>query len=196
MTNILLVDDQTIVLQGIAKLLEVSGKVNICAMLDSGEACLEYLGSNPPPDIILLDIHMPGMKGLDVLKNINKTYDVPVIFLTTFDDEYLCQQAAELGAKGLLKKSIGLEELLLSVMKVAAGGHLFPTITSKNINHITPQEELIAHSLVQGKTNKEIAETHHLSPGTVRNYASNLFGKLGVRNRSEAVVKLKERGFF
>jgi len=101
-----------------------------------------------------------------------------------------------LGAKGLLKKNIGLEELLASILKVAAGGHLFPANTPKNISKMTAREDLIARSLVQGKTNKEIAAVHHLSPGTVRNYASNLFEKLGVRNRAEAVVKLKERGLF
>jgi len=196
MTKVLLVDDQTIVLLGIAKLLELSGDIDVLAMLSSGEACIDYLSKNPLPDVILLDIHMPEMNGIDVLKQINKSYTAPVIFLTTFDDEYLCQQAKELGAKGLLKKNIGLEELLASILKVAAGGHLFPANTPKNISKMTAREDLIARSLVQGKTNKEIAAVHHLSPGTVRNYASNLFEKLGVRNRAEAVVKLKERGLF
>lgn len=196
MTKVLLVDDQTIVLLGIAKLLEVSGDIEVLAMLSSGEACIEYLAEHPLPDVILLDIHMPEMNGIDVLKKINKSYTAPVIFLTTFDDEYLCQQAEELGAKGLLRKNIGLEELLASILKVAAGGHLFSANTRKNISKMTAREDLIARSLVQGKTNKEIAAVHHLSPGTVRNYASNLFEKLGVRNRAEAVVKLKERGLF
>lgn len=196
MTKVLLVDDQTIVLLGIAKLLEMSGDIDVLAMLSSGEACIDYLSKNPLPDVILLDIHMPEMNGIDVLKQINKSYTAPVIFLTTFDDEYLCQQAEELGAKGLLKKNIGLEQLLASILKVAAGGHLFPANTRKNISKMTAREDLIARSLVQGKTNKEIAAVHHLSPGTVRNYASNLFEKLGVRNRAEAVVKLKERGLF
>ena len=196
MTKVLLVDDQTIVLLGIAKLLEVSGDIDVLAMLSSGEACIDYLSKNPLPDVTLVDIHMSEMNGIDVLKQINQSYTAPVIFLTTFDDEYLCQQAEELGAKGLLKKNIGLEQLLASILKVAAGGHLFPANTPKNISKMTAREDLIARSLVQGKTNKKIAEVHHLSPGTVRNYASNLFEKLGVRNRAEAVVKLKESGLF
>lgn len=196
MKKALLVDDQNIVLLGIAKLLETSGKINVVAQLDSGRACIDYLENNPKPDIILLDVHMPEMNGLELIKSIKARWTIPVIFLTTFDDEYLKQQAIEAGAKGLLLKNIGLTDLIDSVLKVADGGTLFSAHKICNLSKMTERENCIAKSLVAGKTNKEIAEEQNLSPGTVRNYLSNLFDKLGVRNRSEAVVRLKERGLY
>lgn len=192
----LLVDDQNIVVLGIAKLLEFSGKIDVVGQLENGQACLDYLENNPKPDIILLDVHMPEMNGLELIKHIKARWDVPVIFLTTFDDKYLAEQAIEAGAKGLLLKNITLNELLDSVLKVAAGGSLFSTHQACTLHKMTNRENNIARSLVEGKTNKEIALEQNLSPGTVRNYLSNLFDKLDVRNRSEAVIKLKERGLF
>lgn len=196
MKKALLVDDQNIVLLGIAKLLEMSGKIEVVGQLDNGQACIDYLENNPKPDIILLDVHMPEMNGLELIKRIKMRWDTPVIFLTTFDDEYLKQQAIEAGAKGLLLKNIALNELIDSTLKVADGGTLFSVHKICNLSKMTERENCIAKSLVAGKTNKEIAEEQNLSPGTVRNYLSNLFDKLGVRNRSEAVVRLKERGLY
>jgi two-component system response regulator DesR len=196
MKKALLVDDQNIVLLGIAKLLEMSGKIDVVGQINNGQACLEYLENNPEPDIILLDVHMPEMNGLELIKRIKMRWETPVIFLTTFDDEYLKQQAIEAGAKGLLLKNIALNELIDSILKVADGGTLFSAHKICNLSKMTERENCIAKSLVAGKTNKEIAELQSLSPGTVRNYLSNLFEKLGVRNRAEAVVKLKERGIF
>ncbi|MFT6422735.1 MAG: two-component system response regulator DesR [Thalassolituus sp.] len=196
MKKALLVDDQNIVLLGIAKLLEMSGKIEVVGQLDNGQACIDYLENNPKPDIILLDVHMPEMNGLELIKRIKMRCDTPVIFLTTFDDEYLKQQAIEAGAKGLLLKNIALNELIDSTLKVADGGTLFSAHKICNLSKMTERENCIAKSLVAGKTNKEIAEEQNLSPGTVRNYLSNLFDKLGVRNRSEAVVRLKERGLY
>jgi two-component system response regulator DesR len=196
MKKALLVDDQNIVLLGIAKLLEMSGKIDVVGQINNGQACLEYLENNPEPDIILLDVHMPEMNGLELIKRIKMRWETPVIFLTTFDDEYLKQQAIEAGAKGLLLKNIALNELINSILKVADGGTLFSAHNLSNLSKMTERENRIAKSLVEGKTNKEIAELQSLSPGTVRNYLSNLFEKLGVRNRAEAVVKLKERGIF
>lgn len=196
MKKALLVDDQNIVLLGIAKLLEMSGKIDVVGQINNGQACLEYLENNAEPDIILLDVHMPEMNGLELIKRIKMRWETPVIFLTTFDDEYLKQQAIDAGAKGLLLKNIALNELINSILKVADGGTLFSAHNLSNLSKMTERENRIAKSLVEGKTNKEIAELQSLSPGTVRNYLSNLFEKLGVRNRAEAVVKLKERGIF
>jgi len=196
MKQVLLVDDQNIVLQGIASLLSVTGKVEVSGMLDSGEACLDYLRQGNRPDVILMDMHMPRMKGLEVLPEIQKITDIPVLFLTTFDDSYLRQQSRLLGAKGLLHKNIALDQLITSVMHVADGGTLFKDSERVEKEQFTPREQHIARALLEGKTNKEIAQVQDLSPGTVRNYLSNLFGKLGVRNRSEAVIRLKESGLF
>ncbi len=196
MIRVMLTDDQNIVLQGIATLLELSEQIEVIGRADSGENCLEQLAAGLRPDVILLDIHMPGMKGMDALRAIQATYDIPVIFLTTFDDAYLRRQGAELGAKGLLLKNIDLDELVDAITRVAAGANLLTTTDLPHTEHMTPRENLIARALAEGKTNKEIANQQNLSPGTVKNYTSNLFSKLGVRNRAEAVIRLKELGLF
>lgn len=196
MKKVLLVDDQNIVALGIAKLLEISGKIEVIDQLNNGADCLEYLATRLQPDVVLLDVHMEKMNGLEVLKKIRTEWSIPVIFLTTFDDEYLKHQAIEAGANGLLLKNIGLNDLIDSILKVASGKTLFSAKQLSNLNKMTERENCISRSLVEGKTNKEIAEEESLSPGTVRNYISNLFEKLGVRNRLEAVVKLKKRGLY
>ena len=196
MKKVLLVDDQNIVALGIAKLLEISGEIEVIDQLNNGADCLEYLATRLQPDVVLLDVHMEKMNGLEVLKKIRTEWSIPVIFLTTFDDEYLKHQAIEAGANGLLLKNIGLNDLIDSILKVASGKTLFSAKQLSNLNKMTDRENCIARSLVEGKTNKEIAEEESLSPGTVRNYISNLFEKLGVRNRLEAVVKLKKRGLY
>lgn len=196
MKQVLIVDDQNIVLQGIASLLSVSDEIEIMAMFESAEACIDFLQQGHRPDVILMDMHMPGMKGLEALPLVQQYTGAPVLFLTTFDDAYLRQQSRQLGAKGLLHKNISLELLVSSVLDVAGGASLFKDHERSEQEVFTPREDHIARALVEGKTNKEIARAQNLSPGTVRNYLSNVFGKLGVRNRSEAVVKLKELGLF
>ena len=196
MIRVMLTDDQNIVLQGIATLLELSEQIKVVGRAESGEDCLAQLAGGLRPDVILLDIHMPGMKGMDCLRAIQADYDIPVIFLTTFDDAYLRRQGAELGAKGLLLKNIALDDLVDAITRVAAGANLLSTSDLPHTEHMTPRENLIARALAEGKTNKEIARQQDLSPGTVKNYTSNLFSKLGVRNRAEAIVRLKELGLF
>lgn len=196
MIRVMLTDDQNIVLQGIATLLELSEQIEVVGRAESGEDCLAQLAEGLRPDVILLDIHMPGMKGMDALQAIQAEYDIPVIFLTTFDDAYLRRQGSELGAKGLLLKNIALDDLVDAITRVAAGANLLSTSDLPHTEHMTPRENLIARALAEGKTNKEIARQQDLSPGTVKNYTSNLFSKLGVRNRAEAIVRLKELGLF
>jgi len=196
MTNVLLVDDQTIVVMGIAKLLEATGKARVVGQLSGASECLEFLENEPAPDLILLDVHMPERNGLELIRDINARWDIPVVFLTTFDDDYLRQQAIDAGAKGLLLKSVTLEELTNAIDLAAQGRSLFPAEKRCPTDGMTEREDRLARLLVEGKTNKEIAAEQSLSPGTVRNYLSRLFEKLEVRNRSEAVVRLKELGLF
>ena len=155
MKKVLLVDDQNIVALGIAKLLEISGKIEVIDQLNSGADCLEYLATRLQPDVVLLDVHMEKMNGLEVLKKIRTEWSIPVIFLTTFDDEYLKHQAIEAGANGLLLKNIGLNDLIDSILKVASGKTLFSAKQLSNLNKMTERENCIARSLVEGKTAKQ-----------------------------------------
>ena len=200
--KVLVVDDQMIVLQGIAALLTISKKVNVIATASSGTQSIELLTQGLLPDVILLDMNMPNMDGLETLTAIKKITDSPVIFLTTFDDPYKSRKGIQLGAKGWLLKNISLDELVDAVTSVASGNtliskHQLAKVRNCSNNEcLTPREQLIAKALTEGKTNKEIALSLHLSPGTVKNYTSNVFKKLGVRNRSEAIIKLSAEHIF
>lgn len=193
--RVMLVDDQELVLQGIASLIATDSTIDIVGTFTTGQACLDELSLGTHPDVILLDVNMPELRGPEVCKRIQEICDKPVIFLTTFNDNTVYRQNYDLRVAGLLSKNISKEKLIESIHKVAKGETLHSDLTSLTPNFLTPREAAIARDLMRGLTTKEIAQAQSLSPGTVRNYLSNLFGKLDVRNRSEALVKLSERGF-
>ncbi len=136
--KLLLVDDQNLVRMGICSLLEITGKINVVAELDDGSGVLEAI-ANLQPDIILLDIRMPKMDGLQVLEAMaEKQINVPVLVLTTFDEHELVLKCMALGAKGYLRKDISLESLMAAIDTVAAGETwLQPAITTKVMENAT-----------------------------------------------------------
>ncbi|WP_087462933.1 response regulator transcription factor [Oleiphilus messinensis] len=194
MKTVMVVDDQTIVLQGIATLLKLSGKVDVLATAESGRQCLEQLSDGVLPDVILLDVQMPDLNGLETLKAIRKEHSIPVIFLTTFEDPFLCRQVAKNGAQGWLLKNVDVQVLINTIARVSNGEVLISGSQAASHERLTSRENEIARALVAGKTNQEIADAQCLSLGTVKNYTSNLFNKLDVRNRAEAIVRLKSLG--
>ena len=192
--RVMLVDDQELVLHGIASLIATNSTIDILGTFTSGQDCLDALSVGNYPDVILLDVNMPDLRGPEVFRRIQAICDKPVIFLTTFDDHTLLRQSYDLRAAGILSKNISKEKLIESIQRVARGEKLYNNKILNSSNLLTPRETEIARSLMRGLTTKEIAREQALSPGTVRNYLSNLFGKLEARNRSEALVKLNERG--
>ncbi len=211
--KLLLVDDQNLVRMGICSLLEITGKINVVAELDDGSGVLHAI-SNFQPDIILLDIRMPKMDGLQVLAAMaEKQVDVPVLVLTTFDEHELVLKCMALGAKGYLRKDISLESLVAAIDTVAAGETwLQPAITTKVMENSTrllrdthfnqddsliesPIEKLTAKELqvirlvAAGFSNHEISMALHKSQGTIRNTVSSILAKLQVRDRTRAVLK-------
>ncbi len=192
--RVMLVDDQELVLHGIASLITTNSNIDVLGTFTSGQACLDALSIGDYPDVILLDVNMPDLRGPEVFKRIQAICDKPVIFLTTFDDHALFRQSYDLHAAGILSKNISKEKLIESIQRVARGEKLYNNKILNSSNLLTPRETEIARSLMRGLTTKEIAQEQALSPGTVRNYLSNLFGKLEARSRSEALVKLNERG--
>ncbi|MEH6345960.1 MAG: response regulator transcription factor [Bermanella sp.] len=211
--KLLLVDDQNLVRMGICSLLEITGKINVVAELDDGSGVLDAI-TNLQPDIILLDIRMPKMDGLQVLAAMaEKQIHVPVLVLTTFDEHELILKCMALGAKGYLRKDISLESLVAAIDTVAAGETwLQPAITTKVMENSTrllrdthfnqddsliesPIEKLTAKELqvirlvAAGFSNHEISIALHKSPGTIRNTVSSILAKLQVRDRTRAVLK-------
>ena len=211
MINVYLVDDQNLVRQGVRALLEIAEGINVIGEADGGKQAIELI-PDINPDVVLLDMRMPEMSGLDVLKELKKRDQLPpTIILTTFDDDELVLAGLKSGAKGYLLKDVPLAELVDGIKKVAAGETLIrPQVTKRilegveklNIDFnsfeipdpLTSRETEILRLMAGGHSNKEIANSLFVAEGTVKNHVSNILSKLGVRDRTRAVLKSLELG--
>jgi DNA-binding NarL/FixJ family response regulator len=209
--SVCLVDDQTLVRQGIRSLLELSDDIRIVGEAADGTQALEMIPQTKP-DVVLLDMRMPGMSGLDVLNALAAKGDMPpTIILTTFDDDQLVLAGLKAGARGYLLKDVSLEQLVDAVKAVAGGGSLVqPVVTQRLLtglermqndftsldrpDPLTDRETEILRLMAGGYSNKEIANSLGVAEGTVKNHVSNILSKLGVRDRTRAVLKAFEIG--
>ena len=212
MIRVVLVDDQTLVRQGIRSLLELAGDIDIVAEAADGEDGLTVI-AREHPDVVLLDVRMPRKGGLDVLRELQAAKALPpTILLTTFDDDEALMEAVKVGARGYLLKDVSLERLTEAIRAVAAGGTVIrPAITERvlrglehvprNFEALSPPDPLtrreieILRLMAGGYSNREIAEALGTAEGTVKNHASSILSKLGVRDRTRAVLKALELGY-
>ena len=211
MIKVLLVDDQNLVRQGVQALLELADDIEVIGEARSGQEAVKMI-PEIKPDVVLLDMRMPGMSGLDVLHELSQANQLPpTIILTTFDDEELILAGVKAGAKGYLLKDVPLEELVEGIKQVAAGKTIVrPQITEKILDSVeglknefmslerpdplTNRETEILRLMAGGYSNKEIANSIFVAEGTVKNHVSNILSKLGVRDRTRAVLKALELG--
>ncbi|HUD43436.1 MAG: response regulator transcription factor [Dokdonella sp.] len=211
MISVCLVDDQNLVRQGIRSLLELSDAIRVVAEASDGAQAVATI-PEVKPDVVLLDMRMPGMSGLDVLNALApRGLLPPTIILTTFDDDQLVLAGLKAGARGYLLKDVSLEQLVDAVKVVAAGGSLVaPVVTQRLLtglermnndftsldrpDPLTERETEILRLMAGGYSNKEIAGSLNVAEGTVKNHVSNILSKLGVRDRTRAVLKAFELG--
>ena len=213
MIQVLLVDDQKLVRQGIQMLLETEEGIQVIGQAADGQEALN-LAEKLRPDVVLMDIRMPVMDGVAATQALAERHpEMGVIILTTFDDDEHVFEGLRAGARGYLLKDISSEEMAAAVRTVAAGGALIqPSITRKVLAEFsrltnTPQPKAAAltepltereldvlRALAEGLSNKEIAERLYITEGTVKNHVSNLIAKLGVRDRTQAILKAQEFG--
>lgn len=209
MIRVLLVDDQNLVRQGIRSLLELSEDIRVVAEAGDGRQAVEMI-PEVGPDVVLMDMRMPVMSGLDALKTLSAQGWLPAtIILTTFDDDQLVLAGIKAGARGYLLKDVSLEQLVDAIHTVAAGGSLVqPAVTQRllsGLEHmrnefhsldqpdpLTERETEILRLMAGGYSNKEIANSLGVAEGTVKNHVSNILSKLGVRDRTRAVLKAFE----
>lgn len=207
--RVALVDDQTLVRQGIRSLLELDDGIEVVCEADDGAAALEVLEPDAV-DVVLLDVRMPGRSGIEVLREQRERgRQPPTILLTTFDDNTVALEGIQAGARGFLLKDVSLEELTGAIRAVARGEtHLKPGLTErilkglqslpKDFESLDPPDPLTAREveivrlMAAGYSNREIAEALHLVEGTVKNHISSILSKLGVRDRTRAVLKAVE----
>ncbi len=209
--RVMLVDDQNLVRQGVRSLLELADAIEVTAEARDGQEALDML-EEVRPDVILLDMRMPVMSGLDFLRHLSQTeYFPPTIILTTFDDDELVLGGLKAGAKGYLLKDVSLEELVDGIQTVANGGSIVkPAVTERLMkglkgmetgfssleqpDPLTTRETEILRLMASGFSNKEIANSLDVAEGTVKNHVSNILSKMGVRDRTRAVLKAFEMG--
>jgi len=211
MINVMLVDDQNLVRKGVRSLLELSEEIEVIGEASDGEEAIRTI-PEVKPDVVLLDMRMPGKSGLDVLQELSASNQLPpTIILTTFDDDELVLAGIKAGAKGYLLKDVALAVLVNAVKTVAEGGSVVkPAVTQrllKGLEHLhtdfysldrpdplTERETEILRLMAGGYSNKEIANSLGVAEGTVKNHVSNILSKMGVRDRTRAVLKAFELG--
>ena len=211
MIRVCLVEDQTLVRQGIQTLLGLVDDIEVVAEAQNGEDALAIIPAMKP-DVVLLDMYLPKRSGLEVLRALRDANTLPpTLVLTTFDDDQLVIGALRAGAKGFLLKDVSLDQLTTAIRTLARGGMLVQPIVSDRASHgtdrvqcdfpssdsperLTGRELEILRLMARGHSNREIAEALTITEGTVKNYVSGILAKMGVRDRTRAVLKALEGG--
>jgi len=201
--RVVIVDDQTLVREGIRRLLELSGRVDVVGEAADGIEAIAVI-ERMRPDVILLDIRMPKLDGVGVLQRLGAD-GPPALVLTTFDDVDVSRQAILAGARGYLLKNVKSETLVAAIEAVANGGtwfqpsfgdavreHLSSNATSDS-EPLTPREREVLRLMAAGHSNREIGDALHLAEGTVKNHVSAILRKLDARDRTRAVLMAIER---
>lgn len=212
--RVVVVDDQALVRGGFSMVLGHQADIEVVAEAGNGLEAIEAARVHQP-DVILMDIRMPGMDGLEATSIILQEADWPVriMILTTFDADEYVYRALRAGASGFVLKDIPPEDLISAVRAVADGGALLsPTITrrligrfasglaidtglSSRLESLTGRERDVLASVARGLSNTEISETLFIGGTTVKSHVSSILSKLGLRDRAQAVVFAYESGF-
>lgn len=204
--RVLLADDHPMFRDGVRAVLATDPSIELVGEAADGIAVLE-LAADLQPDVVIMDLNMPGRHGVDATREIVGTSPhIGVLVLTMFDDDsvFLAMRA---GARGYLLKGAGHEELLRAVHTVASGGVVFGQRVAQRMRRfferppvvpvlggLTAREREVLELVAQGRSNSEIAAILHLSGKTVRNHVSNIFTKLQVADRAQAIVRARSAG--
>ncbi|WP_426452777.1 response regulator [Paenibacillus sp. S-38] len=197
MTRIVIAEDQRMLLDALAALLELQEDFEIVGKAMNGEEALALVEEHRP-DICILDIEMPVMSGLDAAERL-KGGACKVVILTTFTRAGYFERAVKAGVSAYLSKDNTSEELAAAVRSVMNGRRIYTKELVEDVyveeNPLTGREREVLVLVADGKSTKEIAGVLHLSGGTVRNYISGILEKLGVKNRIEAISYCREHGW-
>ncbi|TVR92778.1 MAG: DNA-binding response regulator [Trueperaceae bacterium] len=211
MTRVLIVDDQTLVRQGIRSLLELADGIDVVGEAADGVEALERI-ETLAPDVVLLDLRMPRLDGIGVLEALRtRAHAPPCLILTTFDDDAAVLTGLRAGARGYLLKDVSLDHLTEAIAALAEGRTMItPALTERVMRGLrglgtdtggfaepealTERETEILRLMAGGYSNKEIANALDVAEGTVKNHVSSVLSKLGVRDRTRAVLKAVDLG--
>lgn len=216
--NVLIVDDHPLLRQGLSRLLELEGGINVVGQASNGIEAL-HLMDQLEPDVLLLDINMPGMNGIEVAKAVREKHpNTEVLVLTIHDNESYVNEMIRVGAKGYLLKDAEPREVVLAIKKVATGDTVYSTQLMERVmeryHHmemqygrlqsaaaiqdleLTNRELEILQYICEGLSNKEIAKALFISEKTVKNHITSLLRKLEVEDRTQAAVFAVSHGMF
>ena len=212
--HILIVDDQAITRSGLQMLLAAAGNIEIVGEAHDGAEAID-LAASLQPDVILMDLRMPGINGIEATRRIHRTSPhIGILVLTVFEDDTSVFPAIRAGARGYLLKNTEQDELLRAIRTVASGGAIFsPGIAQKVLGYLhvplveetavvppglfdelTTREREILERIAQGKTNSEIAASLSLSPKTISNYISNVLLKVQATDRAKLMLMALDAG--
>lgn len=209
--RVMLADDQHLVREGVSRLLALADSIEVVGQVDDGAEVASGI-EKFQPQVLLLDIRMPRMSGIEALCELKRLgIDIPAILLTTFDDYELVLQGIKAGARGFLLKDVTLDNLVNAIESVYQGGtYLQPVLTESILKgmvgvessiYILPEPERLSGKELEilrlmagGFSNREIADCMHKSEGTIKNQVSSILAKLGVRDRTRAVLRSIELG--
>jgi NarL family two-component system response regulator LiaR len=204
MIRVLIVDDQDVVCEGLRAILGTAPEIEVIGVAGNGAEAVELVEKDPP-HVVLMDLNMPVMNGIQATRKICERFPaVRVLALTTYDADEWVFDAIRAGASGYLLKGTPRADLINAITGTAAGqtfidpgvaGKLFTHVAGVNIEHdstvaesLSPRELEVLRLLANGRSNTDIAAELFLSEGTVRNYVSGIFVKLGVTDRTQAAV--------
>jgi DNA-binding NarL/FixJ family response regulator len=208
--RILITDDQTITRSGLKTLLSSVESIEIVGEARNGDEAIELAAAHQP-DVILMDLRMPGINGIEATRRIHRTSPhINILVLTVFEDDASVFPAIRAGACGYLLKNTEQDELLRAISTVAQGGAIFspgiaqkvlgylnapqPDVSADVFDELTSREREILELIAQGKTNAEIATLLNLSPKTVSNYISNVLLKVHATDRAKLMLMALEAG--
>jgi DNA-binding NarL/FixJ family response regulator len=221
--RVLIVDDQRLLREGFRKLIELEPNLEVVGTAGDGEEALATVerlhAERTAPEVVLMDVRMPRLDGIAATRAFKERWpEIRIVILTTFDDRELIQAGLQAGAQGYLLKDITAEQLATTIRVVAQGQVLLhPEVANKviaafpsapiesavaapalvgvsELSQLTEREREILALLAHGASNREISETLYIAGGTVKNHLSNILGKLGVRDRTQAALKARELG--
>lgn len=216
MIKVMIVDDQEIVREGLKMVISLHEEIDVIGEAANGQELLTLLNSKTP-EVILMDIRMPFMNGIEATRAVKAKYpNIKIVILTTFDEDEYIFDVLKNGADGYVLKDSGSKEII-SAVKAAFNGEVLlnPKITSKVIkalnssdtivnrrnkasednsllNSLTQREREVTEHIMNGKTNKAIAEAMFVTEGTVKNYVSKILEKLQVSSRAELILYLQK----
>lgn len=215
--KIIIADDQTLMREGLRTILELEDDMKVIGMANNGQEAVELV-REIRPDVVLMDVRMPVMDGVQSTKKILEQFpETVVIMLTTFDeDEYIIEALAN-GAKGFLLKDIPGDKLIGAIRDGFRGEMMLPSsigakiaarlsdvssILKRGVGSSLGEEGEIKFSqrekdiillMIEGLSNRQISETLYLGEGTVKNYISEIYNKIGINNRQQAIIYLKKK---